>query len=64
MYWIEIFRIPNMDNLEEIIAISEVMFQPARMRVKQFYDRLLKSLTSQPIQETDPSLTKMVYFNC
>lgn len=57
---ITFFRIPRKSELEETILIPEVMFHPARMRVKEFFDRLLNGLTSQPMQETDPSISDQV----
>ncbi|KAL4703844.1 hypothetical protein ACJJTC_016811 [Scirpophaga incertulas] len=42
----------------ETIFIPEVMFQPARLRVKPFLDRLITGLTYQPMQSVDPFMTE------
>lgn len=39
--------------MEEAIDIPEVMFHPARMRKREFYDEMLSTLTTEPIQDVD-----------
>ncbi|XP_060524145.1 chorion peroxidase [Cylas formicarius] len=52
-------------KLEEVIAIPEVMFYPARMRQQRFMDEILSTLTTEPIQEVDTfmpdALTKYMF---
>ncbi|KAK9879276.1 hypothetical protein WA026_004121 [Henosepilachna vigintioctopunctata] len=40
-------------KMEEIIFIPEVMFHPSRMRKRHFFDQILSTLTTEPIQEVD-----------
>ncbi|KAJ8932163.1 hypothetical protein NQ314_014875 [Rhamnusium bicolor] len=42
---------------EEMIFIPEVMFYPARMRMRNFLDEVLSTLTTEPIQEVDGSFS-------
>lgn len=42
----------------EVIDIPDVMFNPSRLRLGHFYDDMLTTLTSQPMQEVDSSITK------
>ncbi|XP_031763796.2 chorion peroxidase [Galleria mellonella] len=42
----------------ETISIPEVMFQPSRLRLKQFLDRLLTGLAYQSMQTVDPFVTE------
>ncbi|CAG9765153.1 unnamed protein product [Ceutorhynchus assimilis] len=44
-------------KMEEVIAIPEVMFYPARMRHQEFLDEILSTLTTEPIQDVDGSVT-------
>lgn len=46
--------------MEEMIALPEIMFHPSRMRKRHFYDEILSTLTTEPIQEIDSSLTDAV----
>lgn len=46
--------------MEEIISIPEVMFYPSRMRHREFLDEALSTLTTEPIQEIDASVTDAV----
>lgn len=56
-------RLNKMDNsVDEIIALPEVMFNPSRMRVREFYDRYLNMLLVQPAQDVDNSITDGVCF--
>lgn len=48
--------------MEEIISIPEVMFHPSRMRKRQFLDEMLSSLTTEPIQDVDLSVSEAVSF--
>ncbi|XP_021203081.2 chorion peroxidase [Bombyx mori] len=52
--------IPNTKTGEvhETISIPEVMFQPSRMRLRHFLDRLLIGLTLQPMQSVDPFISE------
>ncbi|XP_028168651.1 chorion peroxidase isoform X2 [Ostrinia furnacalis] len=45
-------------TIYESISIPEVMFQPARMRLKPFFDRLIAGLSWQPMQSVDPFVTE------
>ncbi|XP_075976327.1 chorion peroxidase [Anticarsia gemmatalis] len=49
---------PSRGGVYETISIPEVMFQPSRMRLRHFLDRLLIGLTSQPMQTVDPFVTE------
>ncbi|XP_026727140.1 chorion peroxidase-like [Trichoplusia ni] len=49
---------PKMGGVYETISIPEVMFQPSRMRLRHFLDRLLIGLTTQPMQTVDPFVTE------
>lgn len=42
---------------DEIINIPDIMFNPSRMRKREFYDEMLISLYTQPMQEVDSSVT-------
>ncbi|KAL1490768.1 hypothetical protein ABEB36_013412 [Hypothenemus hampei] len=44
-------------KMEEIIAIPEVMFYPARMRHTEFMDEALSTMTTEPMQEVDVSVS-------
>lgn len=46
--------------MEEAIALPEVMFYPSQMRRKPFYDMILSSLTTEPIQPVDNSIPEAV----
>lgn len=45
-------------KIDEIVDIPEVMFNPARLRQRHFFDEMLKTLTNQPMQNVDSSITK------
>ncbi|KAM3956103.1 LOW QUALITY PROTEIN: chorion peroxidase-like [Aphomia sociella] len=45
-------------GIYETVFIPELMFQPSRMRLKQFLDRLLTGLCWQPMQSVDPFVTE------
>ncbi|KAF9823688.1 hypothetical protein SFRURICE_013169 [Spodoptera frugiperda] len=49
---------PNMGGIYETISIQELMFQPTRMRLRHFLDRLLIGLSTQPMQIVDPYVTE------
>lgn len=53
-------KIYGLSKMEAIIDIPEVMFHPARLRKREFYDQLLSTLTTEPIQEVDNSLSDSV----
>ncbi|KAM8706014.1 hypothetical protein ACLKA7_010326 [Drosophila subpalustris] len=42
---------------DEIINIPDVMFNPSRMRKHEFYDDMLSTLFTQPMQQVDSSIT-------
>ncbi|XP_052739759.1 chorion peroxidase [Bicyclus anynana] len=42
----------------ESISLPEVMFQPSRLRIKPFLDRLLLGLMWRPMQSVDPFVTE------
>ncbi|CAG9120742.1 unnamed protein product [Plutella xylostella] len=54
------FVVPNAKSgdLYEAISIPEVMFQPSRMRLRPFLDRLIAGLIRQPMQTVDPFVTE------
>lgn len=58
------FRLYGMKRMEEAIAIPEVMFYPSEMRRKPFFDMLLSSLTTEPIQHVDNSIPDAVSKAC
>ncbi|KAJ0177584.1 hypothetical protein K1T71_006457 [Dendrolimus kikuchii] len=45
-------------GMHEAISLPEVMFQPSRLRLRHFLDRLLMGLTTQPMQTVDPFVTE------
>ncbi|BFG00490.1 chorion peroxidase [Drosophila madeirensis] len=45
-------------HIDEVINIPDVMFNPSRMRKRQFYDDMLRTLYSQPMQQIDSSITQ------
>ncbi|XP_064556463.1 chorion peroxidase [Drosophila montana] len=42
---------------DEVINIPDVMFNPSRMRKREFYDDMLQTLYTQPMQQVDSSIT-------
>ncbi|KAL0881333.1 hypothetical protein ABMA27_001214 [Loxostege sticticalis] len=54
------FMIPRTSTgtIYESISIPEVMFQPSRMRLRPFLDRLIAGLSWQPMQAVDPFVTE------
>uniref|UniRef100_A0A7G3ADF7 Putative chorion peroxidase n=1 Tax=Lutzomyia longipalpis TaxID=7200 RepID=A0A7G3ADF7_LUTLO len=44
-------------TFSETIDIPDVMFNPARLLQRSFYDDILVTMTSQPMQEVDSSIT-------
>lgn len=44
-------------EIDEIIDIPDVMFNPGRLRQRHFYDEILLSLTRQSMQEVDSAVT-------
>lgn len=42
---------------DEVINIPDVMFNPSRMRKREFNDEMLITLYTQPMQEVDSSIT-------
>nr|XP_034828908.1 chorion peroxidase isoform X2 [Maniola hyperantus] len=49
---------PQHKGIYESISLPEVMFQPSRLRIKPFLDRLLLGLMWQPMQSVDPFVTE------
>ncbi|CAH2247511.1 jg732 [Pararge aegeria aegeria] len=49
---------PQHKGVYESISLPEVMFQPSRLRIKPFLDRLLLGLMWQPMQSVDPFVTE------
>ncbi|KAH8383684.1 hypothetical protein KR009_010037 [Drosophila setifemur] len=45
-------------HIDEVVNIPDVMFNPSRMRKREFYDDMLRSLYSQPMQQVDSSITR------
>ncbi|XP_017778752.1 PREDICTED: chorion peroxidase, partial [Nicrophorus vespilloides] len=60
-----LLKIYGVDKMDEMISLPETMFYPGRMRKHLFYDQLLSTLTTEPIQEVDnllsESLTKYMF---
>ncbi|XP_049870495.1 chorion peroxidase [Pectinophora gossypiella] len=52
--------VPNLstNSVYETVSIPELMFQPSRLRLRNFLDRLLVGLTRQPMQSVDPFVTE------
>ncbi|XP_055713845.1 chorion peroxidase isoform X2 [Phlebotomus papatasi] len=44
-------------TFSETIEIPDVMFEPSRLLQRSFYDDILVTMTSQPMQEVDSSVT-------
>ncbi|EDW83073.1 uncharacterized protein Dwil_GK22657 [Drosophila willistoni] len=44
-------------QIDEVINIPDVMFNPSRMRKREFYDDMLRTLYTQPMQQVDSSIT-------
>ncbi|KAI5635150.1 peroxidase domain-containing protein [Phthorimaea operculella] len=49
---------PSTNSVYETLSIPEVMFQPARLRLKHFLDRTILGLSRQPMQSVDPFVTE------
>ncbi|XP_045449395.1 chorion peroxidase [Melitaea cinxia] len=49
---------PKHKRIYESIFIPEVMFQPSRLRLKPFLDRLLIGMSWQPMQSVDPFVSE------
>lgn len=49
-------------TFSETIEIPDVMFEPSRLLQRSFYDDILVTMTSQPMQEVDSSVTNGVSF--
>ncbi|CAG4946260.1 unnamed protein product [Colias eurytheme] len=49
---------PKSGETSEVLSIPEVMFQPSRMRLKPFLDRMLMGMSWQPMQNVDPFMTE------
>lgn len=60
MSWLNVFRVYGRTKMEEIISLPEIMFHPSRIRRRQFYDEILSTLTTEPIQEVDSSVSEAV----
>nr|CAD7602051.1 unnamed protein product [Timema genevievae] len=50
-------RIRKNKVLDEVIKIPDLMFNPSKMRLKDFFDNLLQMMTTQPMQNVDSSFT-------
>lgn len=44
-------------EIDEIIDIPDIMFNPGRLRQRHFYDEILLSLTRQSMQQVDSAVT-------
>ncbi|KAF5295133.1 hypothetical protein FQA39_LY13284 [Lamprigera yunnana] len=53
-----VLKLYGKNKLEAAIDIPEVMFHPARMRKVEFFDQILTTLTSDPIQDVDNSISE------
>ncbi|GBP21620.1 Chorion peroxidase [Eumeta japonica] len=53
-------KVPTVKSggVHETLSIPEVMFEPARLRLRPFLDRLLRGLCLQPMQSVDPFVTE------
>lgn len=51
------FHVHRDNNIDEVIDIPDVMFNPTRMRKRNFLDDLMKTMLEQPMQKVDNSLT-------
>ncbi|KAF2881078.1 hypothetical protein ILUMI_25099 [Ignelater luminosus] len=49
-------KVYGLDKMEAAIDIPEIMFHPARMRKREFYDQMLSTMTTEPIQDVDNSM--------
>ncbi|CAG5033888.1 unnamed protein product [Parnassius apollo] len=49
---------PRSGDMYEMISLPEIMFQPSRLRLVPFLDRLLIGLSVQPMQSVDPFVTE------
>uniref|UniRef100_A0A6P4E4C0 LOW QUALITY PROTEIN: chorion peroxidase-like n=1 Tax=Drosophila rhopaloa TaxID=1041015 RepID=A0A6P4E4C0_DRORH len=45
-------------HIDEVVNIPDVMFNPSRMRKREFYDDMLRTLYSQPMQQVDSSISQ------
>ncbi|XP_037956398.1 chorion peroxidase [Teleopsis dalmanni] len=52
------FHLHHQNNVDEVINIPDVMFNPSRMRKRSFYDNMLNTLVFQPMQTVDTSVTR------
>jgi len=50
-------------RIDEVVNIPDVMFNPSRMRKREFYDDMLRTLYSQPMQQVDSSISQGVGIN-
>lgn len=58
---IEFFsRIYGRNRMEEMISLSELVQQPSRMRKWEFYDEILTTLTTEPVQKVDSFISESV----
>ncbi|XP_067000674.2 chorion peroxidase [Anabrus simplex] len=53
-----LLKITNRRRMEEQIFLPDVLFNPSRMRRREFYDRYLDMLSSQPMQQVDTAFTQ------
>lgn len=51
-------------HADEIIRISDVMFNPSHMRIRTFYDDILNTMLIQPMQQVDQFISQDVSVLC
>lgn len=49
-------------QMEEMISLPELMFQPGRLRKWEAFDEILSTLTTEPVQEVDGFMSAAVRF--
>uniref|UniRef100_U5ES00 Putative peroxinectin-like protein n=1 Tax=Corethrella appendiculata TaxID=1370023 RepID=U5ES00_9DIPT len=52
------FFVHDKNRLDEIIEIPDVMLEPSRLLHLNFYDEIFRTLTNQPMQSVDDSITR------
>ncbi|KAK4882891.1 hypothetical protein RN001_006210 [Aquatica leii] len=53
-----ILKIYGKNKMEAAIDIPEIMFHPARLRKTEFFDQVLTTMTNDPIQDVDNSVSE------
>lgn len=51
------FHVHKDNNVDEVIDIPDVMFNPTRLRKRSFLDNMARTMMEQPMQRVDSSLT-------